>query len=595
MYQARGDESVKLSIIVLTYNALDYTKKCLESVWAHTDVPYELIIIDNNSKDGTQDYLKSIEEEYLTELVLNKGNLGVAGGRNQGIELSTGEFVMFLDNDTEVYEGWIHHVLNEFQDPSIGVVGKNGTNTRSLDPMEFTFAPRVDGRAICDTVPGFCFTFRRKLIELVGKQWEDFPFPKFWHEDLEFCARVRASGYRVVTNEKIPIIHHEHKSMGDDVKGNMSVDAVPGFFENAKYIAKRMGDDNIIQYHRTWQGFDSWSSYDRIARGISEALRSQGKVVVRTASRDSSPFSFNLCKGMDFTYRGKRIACMLLENDRAPMDWKEGSKDFDFIIAGSSHVYNATKDNVFKGKIYDVSPIGIETEIYNMQAPVKKDFYPDKFKFFMLAATQPRKNTESLIEWYVAEFRNNTEVVLILKDGDYGHQGRTAQLIEAKRRTPGCPQIVHLWEKIDSLELASIYRAVAENGVYVHPHKAEGFGMPHIEAAACGCRIITTDFGGPSYNLRNAKGKPYPNVTLLKYTLEPSSFHNHPGEPYYKPTESPNWASPDMMETRKAMREAFEMPYNRNKANILSRSIQARWSYERKAKDLISVLDKICK
>lgn len=70
------------SIIILTYNQLKYTKLCIESIKTWTRSPYELILVDNGSTDGTVEYLKSIDN---AKLITNQTNLGFGKGINQGI------------------------------------------------------------------------------------------------------------------------------------------------------------------------------------------------------------------------------------------------------------------------------------------------------------------------------------------------------------------------------------------------------------------------------------------------------------------------------------------------------------------------------
>jgi len=104
----------KHSIIVLTFNALKYTKKCLESILKNTPDNYELIFVDNASTDGTIEWLKEVEKEkkgFPIKFIYNKENKGVAGGRNQACEIATGEFISFIDNDTEVQKGWQDQIL----------------------------------------------------------------------------------------------------------------------------------------------------------------------------------------------------------------------------------------------------------------------------------------------------------------------------------------------------------------------------------------------------------------------------------------------------------------------------------------------------
>ncbi|CAK9884444.1 MAG: Putative teichuronic acid biosynthesis glycosyltransferase TuaH [Candidatus Erwinia impunctatus] len=85
-------KKLKVSIIVLTYNNLDYTKNCLESLVLNTEYDnYEIILVDSNSVDGTKDYLKeNYSRNKKFKVILNDENLGFAAGNNIGLKVATG-------------------------------------------------------------------------------------------------------------------------------------------------------------------------------------------------------------------------------------------------------------------------------------------------------------------------------------------------------------------------------------------------------------------------------------------------------------------------------------------------------------------------
>jgi len=115
----------KVSIIILTYNNLDYTRQCLESIFQKTeDVRYEIILVDNNSADGTRVYLKNLASEHTNlQVILNTNNEGFARGNNQGAAAAEGEYLVFLNNDVVVTRGWLRGLLRHVDDPNVGLVG----------------------------------------------------------------------------------------------------------------------------------------------------------------------------------------------------------------------------------------------------------------------------------------------------------------------------------------------------------------------------------------------------------------------------------------------------------------------------------------
>ena len=120
--------TLQCDIIIVTWNGLEYTKKCVDSVQANTkDVKFRFIFVDNNSSDGTIDYLKKIPDSIL---ISNKENIGFAKAMNLGFDKVTAKYTVWLNNDTIVSHGWLHRLVYHLeQNPHAGAIGpvSNGT------------------------------------------------------------------------------------------------------------------------------------------------------------------------------------------------------------------------------------------------------------------------------------------------------------------------------------------------------------------------------------------------------------------------------------------------------------------------------------
>ena len=117
------DTQPETSIIVLTYNNLEHTRACLESVYANTS-SFELIVVDNASQDGTPQFLQEFGRGRSNfRYMLNQNNEGFSRGNNQGAALAQGEYLVFLNNDTLVTPGWLPALLAHLGDPVVGMVG----------------------------------------------------------------------------------------------------------------------------------------------------------------------------------------------------------------------------------------------------------------------------------------------------------------------------------------------------------------------------------------------------------------------------------------------------------------------------------------
>ncbi|RQW88751.1 MAG: glycosyltransferase family 2 protein [Geobacter sp.] len=97
-----------VSIVILTWNQLPFTKECLASIERHTPEPHEVIMVDNGSSDGTIPWLRElVQNRDNYSLIENSENLGFSKGCNQGIKAATGTHILLLNNDTVVTPGWL--------------------------------------------------------------------------------------------------------------------------------------------------------------------------------------------------------------------------------------------------------------------------------------------------------------------------------------------------------------------------------------------------------------------------------------------------------------------------------------------------------
>ncbi len=211
-----------VSIIMLTFNALEYTKKCINSVLEHTHLPYELILVDNGSQDGTVEYLNALKEQYEhIKVIFNKKNKGFAYGNNQGARRAKGKYLLFLNNDVLVADGWLNDLASVLIDnPYVGMVGPITNSISGRQRVEnvpyqdehgfYAFAAKVRELNKNKITPrrriaGFCMLMRRDLFEKLGGFDTRFGTGNF--EDDDLCVRVRQKGWAIMVHEGV-FIHH---------------------------------------------------------------------------------------------------------------------------------------------------------------------------------------------------------------------------------------------------------------------------------------------------------------------------------------------------------------------------------------------------
>ena len=213
----------KVSVIVLTYNNLGLTKACLESLERNTHYPnWELILVDNASTDGTQEFLANYAAHNPhARLIQNESNRGFSAGNNQGLSAAGGEYFVILNNDTYVTEGWIAGLIRHFrQNPKLGLIGPvtnmigneakidiNYTNMTEMQGAAWEYTSRHLGEELESAVLAFfCVVMPRPVHEIVGDLDEGFGLGGF--EDDDYCNRVREAGFGIAIAEDV-FIHHE--------------------------------------------------------------------------------------------------------------------------------------------------------------------------------------------------------------------------------------------------------------------------------------------------------------------------------------------------------------------------------------------------
>jgi GT2 family glycosyltransferase len=240
------------SIIIPTYNQLHFLKKCLKSIDKYTDLPYEVIVVDNASRDGTAAYLESLGGRVRFRVL--PANMGFSCAVNIGLMMAKGTTIVLLNNDALVTERWLRNMLTCLEsDPSIGMVGPVTNFISGEQRIKVPYRRVEDMPAFArrhnhsnpglwrDThwLRGFCMLFRRELFEELGYFDEGYELGNF--EDNDYNIRVRLSGKRLVIAGDT-FIHHF---------GSVTVRSMAG-------TLRRTNVHNEAYYVAKWSNPDSW-------------------------------------------------------------------------------------------------------------------------------------------------------------------------------------------------------------------------------------------------------------------------------------------------------------------------------------------------
>jgi GT2 family glycosyltransferase len=223
-------ENPKVSIIIPVYNQFEYTYKCLKSILNNTEIDYEVIIADDVSSDETVNILNYIKN---ITVVRNEKNLGFLQNCNNAAKYAKGEYLHFLNNDTQVLENWLSSLLDLIEsDYKIGMVGSklvypdgrqqeaggiiwndaSGWNFGRLDDPskpEYNYVKEVD------YISGASILIKNHLWKEIGGF--DERYVPAYYEDSDLAFEVRKHGYKVMLQPKSVVVHFEGISNGTDL------------------------------------------------------------------------------------------------------------------------------------------------------------------------------------------------------------------------------------------------------------------------------------------------------------------------------------------------------------------------------------------
>lgn len=222
---------IRVTIVILSWGRLEQTLNAIRSIKEHVRIPFKLLIVDNGSGEEVQTGLRKAASAHdFIQVVCLPENLGCAGGRMLALNHTATEYVMFMDNDIEIFPGTVEHLLNCLEShPEITAAAGNivlpsgllhlcGGDYRVQDEVLFYELlgykirfddPSIGESGLCKWVNGGLTLFRREMLLR-------YPYDRSmsgYYEDLEWCYRLNQEGegtfYRSV--EAVALHFHESK------------------------------------------------------------------------------------------------------------------------------------------------------------------------------------------------------------------------------------------------------------------------------------------------------------------------------------------------------------------------------------------------
>lgn len=221
-----------VSIIILNWNGKENLIRCLKSLQKITYKPIKIIIVDNNSSDGSQQLVR--KKFPRVRLIANKKNFGYSGGNNRGIRASKGKYIFILNNDTEVEKGFLEPLVKRCESDSrigciqpkflyatdrkvLNAVGSFLTSTGFLYHYGYrksAIQSQYNRPIQMYSAKGAAMLLRKSALQKIGLFDEDF---FIYFEETDLCHRLWLAGYTVVYEPTSVIYHWEamdtHKQM----------------------------------------------------------------------------------------------------------------------------------------------------------------------------------------------------------------------------------------------------------------------------------------------------------------------------------------------------------------------------------------------
>ena len=211
--------SARVDIVIPVLNQLHFTKRCLETLRAGTHTPYRVVLINNGSNDGTAEYLAGCDG---ISVISNETNRGCAAAWNQGAHAGNSEWVVILNNDVVLPDGWLEGLLDYAEAAGADVVSpgmREGKEEYDVAAFAADFMATMGQAARRGEAHGVCFMVRRRVFETIG--YFDEGFTIGGSEDTDFFWRARDGGFLLATTGR-SFIHHFGSITQDYVKATIT-------------------------------------------------------------------------------------------------------------------------------------------------------------------------------------------------------------------------------------------------------------------------------------------------------------------------------------------------------------------------------------
>lgn len=243
-----------ISIIILNYNNKNIINRCIDSLIKYNKrYNYEIIVVDNNSTDGSYEELK-VKYKNKIKLVKNKVN-GCSSGRNLGVENATKDYILFLDSDQWVLNDyWLDNYLELIESNNkIGAIGwaagwfdDNGYSYRTVDQFPYSsLAPNLLARKDIGYLGAGGMFMKKELFKKINGF--DINYDPTCYEDTDISLKIRHEGYELLYCRYLGVFHLPHQTTKDGSESHLNLTN-----KKAKYFINKWMkiDKTLLEYKK---------------------------------------------------------------------------------------------------------------------------------------------------------------------------------------------------------------------------------------------------------------------------------------------------------------------------------------------------------
>lgn len=277
-----------LSLVMPVYNVEAYLAACLDSIVAQTRQPDEIIVVDDGATDRCPEILATYQNNLPQMRIVRQANAGLSAARNTGLQLATGEWLVFLDSDDRLAPNHCEVALGMAQQDNLDIALFNGwfdfegrRPEQLIYPDELTTGVMSGGDWLRERLQRRCFfhmvwlhLYRREFVERAGLRF----VPPWIHEDVQWTTRALVAAQRV-RYDAVPLIHYR-KPLRPMIQGPATDTRLAFLIESSAFNAKELErvcdsvSDPVLSRLIAWQLVDGGLSiFHHIAKISSAATR----------------------------------------------------------------------------------------------------------------------------------------------------------------------------------------------------------------------------------------------------------------------------------------------------------------------------------